>query len=111
MGTGLIPEKKEVLYSELNEKAGAATSSYSATSNFLQYIYSVLVAKNHQGVSLMNFLSQIFVNDINHGYRAAILKNISWWLPKYLPYQFVNADCPYLMPDAMEASEEIGRLY
>ena len=30
-----------------NERAEAATSSYSATGNFLKYIYSVLVAKNH----------------------------------------------------------------
>ena len=87
----------------------------------------------------MNFLSQIFVNDINHGYRAAILKKISLWLLsfymavaaycyyekvrrsmctaivsyllKYLPYEFVNSNCPNLMSDAMKASEEIGRFY
>ena len=34
-------------HSEFNEQAEAATSSYSATGGFLQYIYSVLVAKNH----------------------------------------------------------------
>ena len=45
-GTGLISEKTEALYVELNERAEAATSSYSAPSDFLQYIYSVLVAKN-----------------------------------------------------------------
>ena len=32
---------------ELNERAEAATSSYSAAVDFLQYIYSVLVVKNH----------------------------------------------------------------
>ena len=33
----------------------------------------------------MNFLSQIFFNDINHGYRAAILKkNSLWLLPLYM---------------------------
>ena len=36
----------------------------------------------------MNFLSQIFFNDINHGYRAAILKKISLWL---LPFYMVVA--------------------
>ena len=46
-GTGLISEKTEALYAELNERAEAATSSYSATGAFLQYIYSVLVAKNN----------------------------------------------------------------
>ena len=35
-GMGLLSEKKE-----------AATSSYSAEVDFLQYIYSVLVAQNH----------------------------------------------------------------
>ena len=46
--TGLVSEKTEALYAELNERVEAATSSYSATGEFLQYIYSVLVAKNHQ---------------------------------------------------------------
>ena len=33
----------------------------------------------------MNFPSQIFFNDINHGYRAAILKKSSLWLlPSYM---------------------------
>ena len=50
MGTGLIPERMEALYAELNENTKAATSSYSSTTNFLQYIYSALVAKNHQGI-------------------------------------------------------------
>ena len=47
-GTGLISEKVQALYAEINERVEAATSGYSATCNFLQYIYSVLVAKNHQ---------------------------------------------------------------
>ena len=45
--TGIISEKTEALYAELNQRAEATTSSYSATADFLQYIYSVLVAKNH----------------------------------------------------------------
>ena len=49
-GTGWISEKTEALYAELNEGAEAATSSHSATSNFLQYISSVFVAKNHQTI-------------------------------------------------------------
>ena len=33
----------------------------------------------------MNFPSQIFFNDINHGHRAAILKkNFLWLLPFYM---------------------------
>ena len=45
--TWLISEKMEALYAELNERVEAATSSNSATGDFLQYIYSVLVTKNH----------------------------------------------------------------
>ena len=47
---GLISEKTEVLYAELNERAEAATGSYSVTGNSLQYIYSVLVTKNYQNI-------------------------------------------------------------
>ena len=34
-------------YAELKERVEAATSSYSTIGGFSQYIYSVLVAKNH----------------------------------------------------------------
>ena len=37
----------EALHAELNERAEAATGSYSAEVDFLQYIYLVLVAKSH----------------------------------------------------------------
>ena len=47
---GLISEKTEVLHAKLNERAEAATSSYSVTTDFFQYIYSVLVAKNPQKI-------------------------------------------------------------
>ena len=39
--TGLVSEKTEALYAELNERVEVATSSYSATGKFLQYICSV----------------------------------------------------------------------
>ena len=44
-GTGLISEKTDVLWVELNKRA--ATGSYSLTGDSLQCIYSVLVTKNH----------------------------------------------------------------
>ena len=47
---GLISEKMEILYGELDEKAEAATRSYSVTGNSLQYIYSVPVTKNHRKI-------------------------------------------------------------
>ena len=49
-GTGLISEKTEVLYAELNKREKAATGSYSVTGYSLQYIYSVPVTKNHQHI-------------------------------------------------------------
>ena len=47
-GTGLISEKNRVLYTELNERAEAATGSYSGTGDSLQYIYSVSMSNNHR---------------------------------------------------------------
>ena len=41
----------------------------------------------------MNFPSQIFFNDINHGYRAAILNKSSLWL--LLSYMAVATYCYY----------------
>ena len=89
---GLFSEKPEALYAELTERPKAATSSYSATGDFLQYVYSVLVTKNHQKIrsslkilNFTNFPSQIFFNDINQGYRAALLqKNSLWLIPFYM---------------------------
>ena len=49
-GTELVSEKTEALFAELNQRVEAATSSYSATGEFLQYIYSMLVDKNHQTI-------------------------------------------------------------
>ena len=46
-GKGLLSEKTEALYVELNERAEPATRKYSVTGNFLQYIYFVPVAKNN----------------------------------------------------------------
>ena len=46
-GMGLLSEKTKALHAELDERPEAAISSYSAEVKFLQYIYLVLVAKNH----------------------------------------------------------------
>ena len=60
-GTGLISEKMEALYTELNKRAEAATSSYSATGDFWQYIYLRfglrIIRRSDEGVSYMDFLS------------------------------------------------------
>ena len=44
---GYFLKKGSVIHAEHNERAEAATSSYSVEVDFLQYIYSVLLAKNH----------------------------------------------------------------
>ena len=63
-GTGLVSEKTRPLYGELNESVEAATGSYSATGKFLQYIYSVLVAKNHQKIRSRCLVHEFSFTDI-----------------------------------------------
>ena len=91
----LISEKTEALYVKPNERVEAATSSYSTTGEFLQYVYSVLVAKNHQKIRsrclVHEFSFTDIFNDINHGYRAAILKKNYLWLLQF--YMFVATYC------------------
>ena len=52
--TGLISEKTEILYAELNKKAEAAFGSYSVTGDSLHYIYSVpilrIIGTSDQGI-------------------------------------------------------------
>ena len=45
---GILSEETETLHAELNKRVEAATHSYSAAVDFLQYIYLVLVAKNQK---------------------------------------------------------------
>ena len=77
-GMELMSEKTEPLWAELNERAEAATSSYSTTCNVLSCTYSVSLAKKSSEVTIKVFSSLIFFNryfnNISHGYRAAILK-------------------------------------
>ena len=69
---GLVSKKTEALYAELHETVGPATSSYSATGEFLRYTYSMLVAKNHWKIRsrcLVNEFSftSIFLNSVLDG--------------------------------------------
>ena len=63
-GTELVSEKTEDLYPELSERAEGASSSYSATGNFFQYISFVLVAKNHQKIRSSCFVHKFSFIDI-----------------------------------------------
>ena len=65
-------EKKEALYAGLNEREEAATSGYSASTPIFYNIYILclwlrIIRRSDKGVQFMNFPSQIFVNNINHG--------------------------------------------
>ena len=63
-GTGLISEKTEVLYAELNKRAEAATDSYSGTGDPLQYIYYVPVSKNHRNIRSRCLFHEFSFKDI-----------------------------------------------
>ena len=63
-GAGLISEKTEALHAELNERVEAANHRYYATGDFLQYIYSVLLAKNHQKIQSRILVLGFFCTDI-----------------------------------------------
>ena len=69
-GMGLISEKTEVLYTELNERAEAATGSYSGTGDSLQHIYSVPASKNH--------------------WKKKLKKNSLWLLPFYMVWLLIS---------------------
>ena len=64
-GTGLISEKTEALYAELNERAEAATSGYSVTGNFLQYLHYVPVTKNHRNIRSRCLVQKFSFTDIS----------------------------------------------
>ena len=63
-GAGLISEKTEALCAKFNERAEAATSSYSATGDFLKYIHSVLFAKNHQEIQVKCLVHEFSFTDV-----------------------------------------------
>ena len=51
--TGLVSEKAEALYAELNQTVEAATSSYSAAGDFLQFIMCLwlrIIGRSDQGI-------------------------------------------------------------
>ena len=68
---GYFLKKTEVLYSEHNKRAEAAKSSYSAACNFLQYIDSMIMAKDHLKMRsrclVHKFSFKDIFKDINHG--------------------------------------------
>ena len=93
-GTGLIFEKTEVLYTELNERAEAATGSYSGTGDSLQLIYSLLVSKNHLNIRSRCLVHEFSFTNIFYRYK-------SWLQRSYIKEKFFVAasilyGCGYL---------------
>ena len=58
----------EALHAQLNERAEGATSKYSVEVDFLQYIYSVLVTKNHQKIRSRCLVHEFSFTDILERY-------------------------------------------
>ena len=53
---------------------------------FILCLGLTIIRSSDKGVYLLNFPSHIFFNNINHGYRAAILKKkYLWLLPHFMP--------------------------
>ena len=81
VSTGLISEKTDVLYAELNEERKQPPVVILEQAIlyiiFILYLCLRIIGTSDQ---FMNFPSQIFLNNINHGYRAVILKKYSFWL-------------------------------
>ena len=69
---GLISEKTKVLYAKFNERAEAATGSYSVTGDSLQYIYFVPLSELSEH-SINMFSSSIFL----HRYFLTILITVT----------------------------------
>ena len=60
---------------------------------FILCLWLRSIRRSNQGVWFINFLSQIFFNDVNHRYRAAILKKSYLWLLPF--YMAVTTYCYY----------------
>ena len=97
-GKRLISEKMEALYSEFNQKMEAATNSYSPTGNFLQYVYSVLVTKNHQKIwssclgheFSFTFFLMTLIMATEQLYWRKILRGSSCFICLWLPISIVK---------------------
>ena len=61
---GLIFEKTEVLYAELNERAETATCSYSVTGDSLQYIYFAPGSNKHWNIRSRCLVHKFCLTDI-----------------------------------------------
>ena len=59
---------------------------------YVRCLWLRIIRRSDQGVQFMNFPSNIFLKNINHGYSAAILKKSSLWV---LPSDMVAATYCY----------------
>ena len=77
-GTTLISKKVEFSWAELKERVEAASSSYSTTGNFLQCIYSVLVAKNHQKFRSTCLVHKFFLTGVLLTILIVVIGQLYW---------------------------------
>ena len=61
---GLLSEETEALRAKLSKRAEEASRSYFAAVDFIQYIYSVLVAKNYKKIRSKCLAHEFFFKDI-----------------------------------------------
>ena len=61
---GLFFEETEAMRAKLSKRPEAASLSYSAAVDFIQYIYSVLVAKNYKKILSKCLAHEFFFKDI-----------------------------------------------
>ena len=85
---GYFLKKRKLSMQNITRERSRHQQLFCSRRFFTIYLF-LLLAKNHQkiqsGCLVDEFSFMIFLNDINHGYRAVILKkNYSWMFPFYM---------------------------
>ena len=81
---GQFPKKRKICWQNLTKEWKQPPVVILQQASFC-YIFILcfqirIIRRSDQSVQLMNFPSQIFFNNVNHGYKAALLKKNSLWL-------------------------------
>ena len=96
-GIGLVSEKRKLCMQNLTKEWKKPPVVILQQANFYNIfilcLWLRIIRRSDQAVYFMNFPSQIFFDDINHGYRAALLKKNSLCLLPF--YVTVASYCYY----------------
>ena len=94
-GIGLVSEKRKLCMQNLTKEWKKPPVVILQQANFYNIfnlcLWLRIIRRSDQAVYFTNFPSQIFFDDINHGYRAALLKKKSLCLLPFL------CDCGFLL--------------